>query len=150
MLLPEKHQRAYHQGAQINLEPHRGAHVNPRYNENEETPMVHSHLKSSYRGENFFHPMSSSRSHKIGEKKSSTLCQSTIPHALCFPLILPIMTLKSHVVEHLHHNHLRFYTSKHSPNLLTRRGVIFPTSLACGYDANWGILCIEQDREKYL
>jgi len=59
----------------------------------------------------------------------------------CLP-IFPKMTLNIHVVEHLHHNQHGLYTL----NPLARRGVVFPTSLACVYDANWGILCKDQDR----
>jgi len=63
----------------------------------------------------------------------------------CLP-IFPKMTLNIHVVEHLHHNQHGLYTPKYTLNPLARRGVVFPTSLACVYDANWGILCKDQDR----
>ena len=55
------------------------------------------------------------------------------------------MTPNIHVVEYLHHNHLGYYTSKNSLNPWARRGAVFPTSPTCGYDANSGILCIDQD-----
>jgi len=58
-----------------------------------------------------------------------------------FPLIFPTMTLKIHVVEHLHHNQLGLYTPKYTLNSLVKWGALIPTSSDCGYDANWGILC---------
>ena len=69
------------------------------------------------------------------------------------------MTLKSHVVEHLHHNpSLEKIPNSprgkdHMPpsllNPLARQGGTIPTSLVCGYDANWGILCKDQDKMSY-
>lgn len=42
MLLPQKHERAYHQGALLNMESYQEAHLNQKSNENEEGPMGHS------------------------------------------------------------------------------------------------------------
>lgn len=74
-------------------------------------------------------------------------------------LIFPTMTLNSHVVEHLHHNLILDKIPKlsrckdHTPLSLLKplakwRGTI-PTSIACGYDDNLGILYKDQDRARY-
>lgn len=49
MLPPMKRQRDYHQGALLRLEPHQGAHLNLKLNENEECPILHSHHMSRSR-----------------------------------------------------------------------------------------------------
>jgi len=70
-------------------------------------------------------------------------------------LIFLAMTVKSHVVEHLHHN-LNFDEildlprgKDHMLNILAKQGGIIPTRFSCGYDANWDILCKDQDRVSY-
>jgi len=50
MLLPGKNQRGYHQGAPLNLEPHRGAHLNSETNDNDEDFIGDSHVMSMTMG----------------------------------------------------------------------------------------------------
>jgi len=66
------------------------------------------------------------------------------------------MNFKSHVVELLHHNPSLGEIpdlakgKDHMPpsllNPLAKHGGTIPTSPICGYDANWGILCKDQDK----
>lgn len=75
---------------------------------------------------------------------------------ILFPTNLPNNDLKSHVVEYLHHN-LSLGEIPDLPkdkdqippsllNTLARWGGAIPTSPACGYDAEMGILFKYQDR----